>query len=157
MACAELATLEIQQLRRKDQSLIRCQLPNKRLQAAELLASDRHPFGLGARVGDLDLGLVRTTQWHGALERGLHRAPSRKSAAPVADPRDEALLDDVGEMLGARENGPSAGVGHELERRLAEAVLEILPAQSMTMGAKQHLAPGARHLGDPLGRVKPFA
>jgi hypothetical protein len=152
---AELDALLLRELGRKNEPLIRRELLNEQLQASQLLARDRHSLGFGAGICKLYLNLIRASQRHRCLERGLHRAPSRQRTPPVTDPRDEPLLDDVRQVPTTREDSPLACIRHQLECCLAIAILEVLPAQSMTMRTEQQLALGARDQSDLLSWVEP--
>ena len=123
--------------------------------AAQLVAQHRQSLGVRPHVDDLDLCLLE------AAER--HRMPR---APPASGCARTARAGDRGRARGsaARARSPdaagwrtrsAAGVRDQLERRLAVAVLEILPAQSVAMYPQQQLALGACHQRDLLRRVEP--
>ena len=56
-------------------------------------------------------------------------------------------------MPAIRERPTAAYVGQQLERRLAVAVLEILPPQLVAVGAQQDVPPLANDQGDLVDRV----
>lgn len=74
-----------------------------------------------------------TVKWDCRLERCLHRASTRQGTPTIVDSGNEALLQGICQMQVIRENATPASVRYQLQRRLAVAVFEIVPAQSMPM------------------------
>jgi hypothetical protein len=100
---------------------------------------------LRARVDDLHLPLPRASERERPLQRGGHRAATGDRAAAVEHAREEALLERVGEVLAGGEPPPGARGREQLEHGLAVAVLQVLPAQAVAVGAQQPGVRGARH------------
>ena len=134
------------------QTLIGGEPARKRVHSSQLLAEDRDPLRIATRVGNrarLGTGPVERC---GGLERSLHRAAPRQRPAAVVHAREKALLERAREVDAARE-GAVASARKELQGRLAEAVLEILPAQAVTVHPQQQLALGERDERDLVRRV----
>jgi hypothetical protein len=86
--------------------------------------------------------------------RGLDRTASAHRAPSVTDTRQEALLQRVGDVIVAHERSctrPRAG--DKLQRGLAEAVLEVLEAEAVTVHPQEDLALGGRHTCTGLSRI----
>ncbi len=109
---------------------------------------------LRARVDDLHLPLPRAPERERPLQRGGHRAAAGDRAAAVKHTREEALLERVGEVLAGGEPPPGARGGEQLEHGLAVAVLQILPAQAVAVGAQQPVVRGARHEREELDGIR---
>jgi inner membrane protein YhjD len=109
---------------------------------------------LRARVDDLHLPLPRAPERQRPLQRGGHRAAAGDRAAAVEHAREEALLERVGEVLAGGEPPPGARGREQLEHGLAVAVLQVLAAQAVAVGAQQPVVRGARHERDLLGGVR---
>jgi membrane protein len=112
---------------------------------------------LRTRVDDLHLPLPRAPERQRPLQRGGHRAATGDRAAPVQHAREEALLERVGEVLAGGEPPPGTCGREQLEHGLAVAVLQVLPAQAVTVGAQQPVVRGARHECDLLGGIRAAA
>ena len=130
---------------------------------ARATARDAGP-GAGSRASRARLAHRRcrsaprshAVEGHGRLERRLHRAAPGKRSTAIVDPRDRNAARACSPDAARLENVASATrVRHQLERGLAVAVLEILPAQPVAVRAQQQLALGARHQRHLLGRVEP--
>ena len=119
----------------------------------QVLARDRQPLGLIARIRQLQ-PIALGSERHGALDRRRDRAAAGDRPAPVEDPREKTLLEGIGDVQAARERPPAPGEHDQLERRLAVAVLEILPAQTVAVDAQQDIALRGRDQRHRLGRIE---
>lgn len=151
----ELGALHLQaNLTGESQLLIGRQLASLCLHRAQLLAQNRQMLGISSHVGNLDLRILKAAKRHGCLERRLHRATPGQRAAAVVNPRQEALLDYIRQMLPAGEPSPLASVCDQLNGCLAIAVFEVLPTQPMTVHPQQQLSLCARDQRHLLGRIR---
>ena len=100
----------------------------ERMNEAQFLPRDDQLLDFD-RIDDPWTLRIRTVQWDRRLERCLHRTSARQGTPTIMDPGKKALLQGIGQMPVIRENATSAGVRHHLQRRLAIAIFEILPAQ----------------------------
>jgi len=125
------------------QTLIGTQLARQQTHALQLVP--QHHLSLHLRAGIDDRRLLAVPQRDCGLERRLHGAAAREGAPAVVHAGDETKLERVRCVGPVRKPASLAGVSHELERGLAEAIFEVLPPQAVAVGAQQHLALGARH------------
>jgi len=132
---------DLSNLRSKDQTLIGGQRSGKLLNPAKVLPHQHDLLKLGAQIDYLDVLLAHAIQRQGNLESALHRAPPGDRPTAILDARYESLLEYVCQVIRAGKRRTLARVGHELERRLAEAVLKILSPQPVAMGPEQKLTP----------------
>lgn len=151
---AELATADAGDLSCERKALIGGQLAREALQLAQLLAHEHDMFDGRALVDDVDAAREPRSERRRLLERGVDRASSAERSPAVAHARQKTQLDRVGDVGAARELPSALCVRDELERRLAEAVLEILVAKSKPMRAQEQLATCARDLGDLVGDAR---
>ncbi len=129
------------------------ELTGERLDPTKVVAQHHARLELGANIDDLDLLRFCSADRHGRLERRLQRAPSGERPPAVEDPRDESLLERILQMGAADERGSVQGLRDQLERGLAVAVLQVVPAQPEAVRTQQQLASGASDDGYLLGRV----
>ena len=133
---------------REQKPLIGRELARELPYAPQLVAQKRDPLDVGAHVGDVDPGGVAARERERAGDRRLHRAASAQRASTVMDPRQESLLERVGDMRIAGERACAPGASEQLERRLAVAVFEVLARETVAVDGEQQLTPRARHQRD---------
>jgi hypothetical protein len=151
---AELAAADAGDLSCEREALIGGQLARDALELAQLLADEHDVFHGGALVDDVDAARDGRIERRRSLERGVDWASSADRAPVIAHARQEAQLKRVGDMGAAGKLPATMCVRDELERRLAEAVLEILVAKSKPMRAQEQITPSARDLGDLVGDAR---
>jgi membrane protein len=93
-----------------------------------------------APVEHLLLSAAEQTVSERMLEGGLGGASALERPPSVLDARDEALLQHARDVQCAQQRSTLAGAHDQLERRLAEAVLEVLTAQTAPVHRKQPLS-----------------
>lgn len=141
----ELGALHLQgDLTCQHQALVRGERARVPAQPFEIVTDERHSLGLRARVHHIDRALLAGER-DCALERGLHRAASSQGPPSVVNSRQEALLDHVGDVRAAGKAPSATSLDDELERGLAEAVLQVLASQPVSMNPQQQIATGAGH------------
>ena len=146
------------ELRREREPLIARELSRASLDRTQLLAYEHARLDIGGEINDLCTGLaVVRIERRGVLQRRLHRAATAERTAAIVDPREQLQLERMGNVPAARERASGVRVSDQLQRRLAEAVLEILTAKSVAVGAQQQLAPSARDERDFVGRAEAAA
>jgi len=154
-SAAGLATLA-GELRTEYPSLIlgegSCRAPD----AAKIVPCKHDRLDRRSRVDYLNPGDADVDK-PGFLERGLHRTAPADCSPAIAHARQEAQLDGIRDMPAIGKDAVAAGTRDQLENRLAVAVLEILPPQSMAMHTEQQVALGARNDRDLLREIRPAA
>jgi hypothetical protein len=151
----ELATSDPGDLGRQHQSLVRRQARGDVEQPLELDPPRDQLMHFGARVANLDFANATPPDRERILERGLQRTAPTQRPATIANARLEALFERVGDVRVSRKAPPGAHGCEQLEGRLAETVLEVLPAQAMTIRAQQRLTLGVSDERDLLVEVEP--
>lgn len=117
--------------------------PQRKLAQAGELQTQRHQLLDGnPRVDELDTSAVRTLQRDRVIESCLHRTATAERTLTVEHSREQLLLERVSNVLSARKREFTLGTRQQLQRRLAQAVLQIFPAQPVCMDAQQQLASG---------------
>jgi membrane protein len=111
----------------------------------QLVAEHRQALDVGARIDQLHPTGFAIDEWERPGNRRLDRAASVERAAPVADSRQQTLLERVCDVGATGERLAPLGTHQQLERRLAVAVFEILPREAVAMDREQHLPARARH------------
>ncbi len=150
---AGLLATHLPQLTGEHQSLLASQSARELPDTTHLVTQHDEPLELSANVDDLHTCLTHPAQGNRCLQRRLDGASPGKRATAIADPGLEALLENASEVQTVDKGAFSARVHHELERGLAVAVLEILPAQLVAICTEQQLTPGPRHERHLLGRI----
>lgn len=140
------------QLGSEGHPLIRGQLTCRAAHPAHLLARDHDALDVSASVDDRD-ALAAFGERERALERRGHRATPTQGSLTVPDARVEAQLESICEMSIIREPAALANMRDQLEYGLAEAVLEVLMAESVSAEMKKERALGERDDRNGLGRV----
>lgn len=87
------------------------------------------------------------------LEPSLSGAATLERATTVVDPRDEALLENSRDVRHAHIRGALASAGYQLQRRLAIAIFEVLPAQPVGVHAQQPPPVSLDHERDTVCRI----
>ncbi len=142
---AEVGSRHLQcNLCRQHEALIGGQRAARSADRPQFLSQQHELLELGPGVGDIDVADPLPERM-GPLERRLDRAATRQRPAAVGYPRQESLLERVREVAPARIGAAPAGAQHQLQRRLAVAVLEILAAQPEGVYAQERLAPRICH------------
>jgi membrane protein len=121
---------------------------------SQVVAQHRESLYVGAHIGDLDTTVLARGERERTCDCRLHRAASAECAATVVNPRQESLLERVGDVIevGKRTGAPCAD--QQLEGCLAVAVFEIRSRESVTMCREQQLAPSARDVRDRFARIE---
>jgi hypothetical protein len=162
-ALAELVAVHTEgYLARQDEALVGGQLVGELAQASQVMACGHMRVDVCGRVGELRKRRRRIGVWsaiaatQGVVQGSFHRAAAANSTLAVADPRQEPLLQRVGDVpIAGERRRARASASNKLERRLAEAVLEVLATEAVAMHAQQHVALGRRYLGHRLGWIAP--
>jgi hypothetical protein len=89
---------------------------------------------------------------HGAGKRRFDAAAASQRTPPIIDPTRELLLKSIFYMLGTVERIASRPQ-HQLERRLAKAILEVLHAQAASVHPDESLASLFGHTRNDLGWI----
>lgn len=127
---AKIAAAHLHDLAAKNEALVRAQDIRSALEGAQLEAQQRASLDISASVGYVEPAFTGNTQRDRAVEHRLSRTAAGDGAPAIVDARDEALLEDVAQVSAAGAAQRSAPrLVEQLERGLAEAVLEVLPAQ----------------------------
>ena len=135
------------------ESLIRRQLSSEASDSSQVVTEHHHLLHRRSPVENGKVLFSGCAQRDRGRQRSHHRATSAGRPERIADARDEAQLQRVGQVPPIDERAAATRVRKQLERRLAETVLEVLPAQLTAVGAQQHLALVAGHKRDLLNRV----
>jgi membrane protein len=119
------------------------------------MAQQHEPFDVGARIGDLDSATLTSGEWERRRDRGLDRAAPAQRAAAVVNPRQQPLLESVGDMSVTGEHPRAPCAGQQLQRGLAVAVFEILAREAVTMRGEQRFAARTRDGRDRFEGIEP--
>ncbi len=147
----------VRELMRQNQPLIAAQRPCRVREEPQVVSHQHERLRTGARIRNRRLMPIGPFERQRGGQRGLHRAASCQRTPQVTNPRQVAQLERVAEMGRVRERPSAACVRQQLQGGLAVTILQILPAQQMTVGAQQHLALGVRDARDLLERLRPSA
>src|SRR6202035_2392986 len=145
------------QLGGQDESLVRRELSRERLDTSQVLAENDQPLKLGAAIYDRYLVGAGASKRHGSLESRLRRATAAQRTPPITHAGHEAQLEHVAEVRAVRKHASSPRVRNQLERRLAEAVLEVIATQPVAIRLKQKLTLCSGHQRDFLRRLAPLS
>ena len=160
-ARTELLAVHVQRdLAGQHEPLVGGELVGELAQAADVVLPGKAFGNITRRVGDggqdgtvgppfLVIGVAQRGLCH-----GCDRAAAAQRPAAISDAREEALLERIGDVRLALERPRArARAGHQLEGRLAVAVLEVLEAQAMAMHPQQDVALAGRDVRHELGWV----
>jgi hypothetical protein len=153
---AKIAAAHLHDLAAKDEALVRAQHIRSPLERAQLEAQQRTSLDISASVGYLELAFARNAKRDCAVEQRLARTAAAESTPAIVDTREEALLEDVAQVdpAGAAQR-PASRLVEQLERGLAVAVLEVLPAQAPAVDGEQAPALGRRYVRKLVGEALP--
>ncbi len=152
---AKLLALHVtRQLACEYESLVMRELCRDIADAPQVMAQDRKPLYVGARVGDLDSPTFAIDDRKRIRERSFDRAASAERTATIVHTREQALLERIGDVGMARERLSALGACQQLERGLAIAILQILARKATTVYSQQHLPARASDQCDRLRSVE---
>lgn len=104
VCAAELTAIHIaRELACQHEPLVLGELPRELADAAQLMAQQREPLDISARVGDIHFMLVTAAEWQCSCDGSLDRTAAAQRAAAVVNARQQALLECVGYVRAARE------------------------------------------------------
>ena len=153
VAGAELAGPHIDiDLARKHQLLVTTQIGDDFPQSPQLDPGDHLMLDSRAAILQFAGPVVGRVNRHCSRDRRLDRAATADRPPAIFDPAQKFLLKRIEDVLIADERR-STRARDQLERGLAVAVLEVLPAQASPVDAKQPPAPSGSDPRNLLGRI----
>lgn len=151
---AELLAVHVQsQLAGENQPLVIGELLGHLPQAAKLQASGDALLHVGEVVGEALGRPGRLVQGGGAAHGSLDRAPAGQGAPAIVNAGYELLVKRVGDVGAPREGRSATGASDELERRLGEAILQVLTSEAVGVDSQQEITAGERNPGHRLGGI----
>jgi hypothetical protein len=135
---AKIAAAHLHDLAAKDEALVRAQDIRGALERAQLETQQRSSLDISAPVGYVELALAGDTKRDRTVEHRLARTAAAERAPAIMHAGEEALLEDVAQVSAAGAAQSSAPrLIEQLERGLAVAILEVLPAQTTPVDGEQ--------------------
>jgi hypothetical protein len=109
---AELLAIHVtRQLACEYESLVVRKLCRDIADAPQVMAQDREPLYVGARVGDLNSTTLAIDDRQRIRDRCFDRAAPAERTATIMHTREQALLERIGDVGTARERFPALGSG----------------------------------------------
>jgi hypothetical protein len=135
------------------ETLITREQPRKHLHLPQFVAEQHQLLESHTTVGYVDHRLFAGAEPSRALKCRGHRAPPAERPAAIVDSRPEALLESMDDMEPIRKSRAVPCAQHQLDRRLAVGVLQVLAAQAKAVRAQQPSALRDSHDCDLLCRI----
>jgi membrane protein len=148
-----LATGLTDELTLEHQSLVGGEPAHQAANQDEIVSQQGQALYVSASIRHFDAA-VPPPQRQRRGDSSLDRAASTQGTATVLDTRDETLLERVGDVRPTGKRAVASGALEQLERRLAVAILQILPGEPVSMGRQQQLAARTNDERDRLARVR---